>query len=102
MKEKEFEDRIVKPFLKSLEKCWYFKVHGGSMFQKAGIPDIVGVVNGKFIALELKAENGRPSELQIRNVNLINKAGGYAEIVYPSNWNEVKEHLRGLHDDTVT
>lgn len=96
MTEKQFEDRQVKPFLKSLYKCWFFKVHGGSMFQVAGIPDIVGVVNGKFIALELKAQNGKPSPLQLRNIDLISKAGGYAKIVYPSNWEEVRKELEQL------
>lgn len=96
VKEKDFENKLVKPFLKSLNKCWFFKVHGGSIFQQAGIPDIVGVVNGKFIALELKAEKGTPSELQLRAIRLINAAGGYGKIVYPSNWQEIKEELRRL------
>lgn len=96
MKEKDFENKQVKPFLKSLNKCWFFKVHGGSMFQVAGIPDIIGVVNGKFIALELKAEKGTPSQLQLRIIRLIKAAGGYAEVVFPADWEEVKEELRRL------
>lgn len=98
MKEKDFENRQVKPFLKSLKKCWFFKVHGGSIFQSAGIPDIVGVINGRFIALELKAERGKPSELQLRNIRLINEAGGYGRIVYPAEWEVIKEELRRIHD----
>lgn len=96
MKEKVFEDNHVKPFLKNLPKCWFFKVHGGSIFQVAGIPDIIGVINGKFIALELKAEKGKPSELQVRTLKLINNAGGYGKLVYPSNWEEVKQALKEL------
>lgn len=96
MKEKVFEDKHVKPFLKNLPKCWFFKVHGGSIFQVAGIPDIIGLVNGKFIALELKAETGKPSDLQLRNLKLISNAGGYARLVYPSNWDEVKQDLKEL------
>ena len=96
MKEKDFENKKVKPFLKSLNKCWFFKVHGGSIFQQAGIPDIIGVINGRMIALELKAEKGTPSDLQLRSIRLINAAGGYGKIVYPSNWEEIKEELRRL------
>lgn len=98
MTEKDFENKIVKTFLKSLNKCWFFKVHGGSMFQVAGIPDIIGVVNGKFIALELKAEKGTPSQLQLRIIRLIKAAGGYAKVVYPKDWEEVEEELRRLDD----
>ena len=98
MKEKEFENRQVKPFLKSLKRCWFFKVHGGSVFQTQGIPDIVGVINGRLIALELKSEKGKPSELQLRAIRLINAAGGYGKIVYPCDWEEVKEELRRMHD----
>lgn len=96
MTEKQFEDRQVKPFLKNIDKCWFFKVHGGSMFQVAGIPDIIGVVNGRFIALELKADNGKPSPLQIRNIDLIANAGGYAKFVYPKNWEDIKRELKQL------
>lgn len=96
MTEKQFEDRQVKPFLKNLNKCWFFKVHGGSMFQVAGIPDIVGVVNGRLIALELKADNGKPSPLQLRHLDLIDKAGGYARLVYPRNWEDIKKELENL------
>lgn len=98
MKEKDFENKQVKPFLKELSKCWFYKVHGGSVFQQSGIPDIIGVVNGRFIALELKAEEGKPSELQKRAVRLINSAGGYGKIVYPKDWEKTKEELRRIND----
>ena len=98
VKEKDFENKQVKPFLKSLKKCWFFKVHGGSVFQSAGIPDIVGVINGRFIGLELKAEKGKTSQLQLRTIRLINAAGGYGKIVYPAEWEVIKEELRRLEE----
>ncbi|MBS5315950.1 MAG: VRR-NUC domain-containing protein [Clostridiales bacterium] len=96
MTEKQFEDKVVKPFLKKLPKCWFFKVHGGSVFQIVGVPDIVGVINGKFIGLELKTNTGKPSDLQLVRIRDINKAGGYAKIVRPNNWEEIKEELMKL------
>ena len=42
---------------------WYTKIWGGG-FQKSGIPDIICCVNGVMLAVEVKASNGRPSELQ--------------------------------------
>ena len=58
------------------EPCGYWeKRWGGSKFIKAGMPDMHIVVNGISIEVELKAPNGRPSELQIQKLNQINDAG---------------------------
>lgn len=66
---------------------------------RAGIPDIICCINGKFIALELKRENGVASELQKRNVRLINEANGIALILYPKDFDEFKKICRGLLDE---
>lgn len=92
--EKLFENK-VKAFLKQLPKCWYFKVMG-SMFQRSGIPDIIGIVNGTFFALELKAEDGKPTALQVYNVQQLKYCGAYAKIIKPSDWELVKKELELL------
>lgn len=89
--EKLFENKI-KEFLKTLPKQWHFK-HWAGAYSQSGIPDIIGCINGRFVGLEVKAENGKPSPLQIRNVKLINEAGGYATIVKPSEFDKLKEDL---------
>lgn len=53
MSEKEFQNEVIK-FLKS-KNIYYIKVWGGG-FQRAGIPDIIICLKGKFIAVELKTE----------------------------------------------
>ena len=95
--EGKFQEQVIK-YLKSLPNCWYVKIWGGG-FMKSGIPDILGVINGRFIALELKAPNGRPSELQKRNIRLINKCGGYGVILYPKDFEEFKEGVKKLYVD---
>lgn len=93
MTEKQFENQ-VKKYLKSLN-CWFVKIWGGG-FQRSGIPDIIGVFNGRFFALELKSNIGKPSELQKRNIRLINESGGYGKILYPKQFGEFKEEFEKL------
>lgn len=90
--EKEFENKIKK-FLDSLPKTWYFKYWAGP-YSKSGIPDIIACVNGYFVAIEVKAENGKASELQKRNIRLIEKCNGVTMIVYPKDFETLKELLR--------
>lgn len=93
MTEKQFENK-VKKYLESLN-CWFVKVWGGG-YQKSGIPDILGVHNGRFFALELKATKGKASELQKRNIRLINESGGYGKILYPKEFEEFKKEFEIL------
>ncbi len=61
-----------------------------------GDPDLMLCVKGKFVALELKSENGRASKLQEYKINKINQAGGIGLIVYPENWPEVLNLVQSL------
>ncbi len=74
---------------------WYTKIWGGG-FQKSGIPDIVCCVNGIMIAIEVKASNGRPSELQKINISRINKSNGIGMFLYPEGFEQFKELLKGV------
>mgnify|MGYP000871443274 CR=1 FL=1 len=67
----------------------FFKVWGGG-YQSAGVPDLIVCANGVFISIELKNVTGRPSDLQKRNTDLINQAGGLGVILYPSGFNQFK------------
>lgn len=92
--EKIFENQIKK-FLTSLPNTWYFKYWAGP-YSKSGIPDIIACVNGHFVAIEVKAENGQASELQKRNIKLIESAKGNAYIVYPKDFERLKMELCDL------
>ena len=41
----------------------FFKIHGGS-YQSSGISDLIGLVNGRFVAIELKVGSNTPTKLQ--------------------------------------
>lgn len=85
--EKIFENKIKK-FLDS-QGCWHVKYFANRM-TKVGIPDILACVNGRFVAIEVKAQNGKPAELQVYHIKKIREAGGIAFILYPSGWDQFK------------
>ena len=92
-KEKSFENK-VKAYLKSIG-AYFIKTHG-DRFSRVGTPDIIACVNGHFVAVEVKAENGKPSELQIYHIEQINIAGGYADILYPKDFEDFKKICENL------
>ena len=85
--EKNFENKI-KSYLKSIG-AYYIKTHG-DRFSRVGTPDIIACVNGHFVAVEVKAENGKPSDLQLYHLEQIQKAGGYSFLLYPKNFEDFK------------
>lgn len=97
--EKTFENK-VKKFLDA-NGAWYVKFFANS-FTKAGIPDILACVNGYFVGIEVKAQNGKPSELQLYNVQKIRDSGGFAIVLYPSGFPKFKEFITNLNHDNFT
>ena len=67
--EKDFENK-VKKFLKD-EGCYFIKYWGGAAYTQKGIPDLLICCAGFFLGIELKSEKGKPSELQLWNIEKI-------------------------------
>lgn len=102
--EKLFETQIKKYFhaigiypagyptnkMKAPQIGWYTKIWGGG-FQKSGIPDIIACVNGFMVAVEVKASNGKASELQKLNISRINAANGIGLILYPEGFEDFQK-----------
>lgn len=86
--EKNFENRI-KTFLKD-NGCWFLKYWGGAAYTKSGIPDILVCCRGRFMGVEVKAADGKPSDLQIYNLRQIDRAGGLAILLYPKDYDLFK------------
>jgi len=84
----------MKDILNELEIYHFFPPANG--YGRAGIPDIVGCVNGKFIAIECKAGKGTTTALQDRELERITAAGGYTFLVRETNVDGMKEALRCL------
>lgn len=94
--EKRFENKI-KEYLKE-KGCWNVKFFANRM-TKVGVPDIIACVNGRFVGIEVKAENGRPSELQLWNQKEIRKSNGISVIAYPEQWDELKKLIDKLLEE---
>jgi hypothetical protein len=110
-KEKKFETKI-KEYLHSIgiyaagtpkdkmtvkQVGWFFK-HWAGPYSPSGIPDIIACVNGKFVGIEVKAEDGHPSALQTRNIELIEKSNGIGLIIYPKDFEMLKSLLKAVSE----
>lgn len=84
--------------------CGYWeKRWGGGKYIKSGMPDMHIVVRGVSIEVELKAPNGRPSELQIQKLNQIDDAGCIGVVLFPKDFEKfqklIKHFKRGAIND---
>lgn len=94
--EKTFENK-VKDYIED-HNGWQVKFFANRM-TKRGIPDILSNINGYFVAIEVKAENGEPSELQKYHRRKINETGGIAIILYPSQYGQFKQLVKCLNEN---
>jgi len=88
--EKQLENKI-KRFLAD-QGAYYFK-HFGCKFSKAGVPDIIACLNGRFVGIEVKREDGKTTDIQEYHLAQIKERGGFAMLVRPSNFEEFKKKL---------
>lgn len=96
--ESKFKSRVSNDLNALPNTYWFVK----EALALRGIPDIIACVNGTFVALELKRnkveamKNKGRIVLQRYNIDLINKSGGFALIVYPEIWFNVLNELKKL------
>lgn len=69
---------IVK-ILKANNVYYFFPATGG--YGRSGVPDIICCLKGRFVAIECKANGNKPTELQLREIHKINKAGGATYVI---------------------
>lgn len=65
--------KVVK-LLKAMDIWYFFPANNG--FGKSGIPDIIAIVDGHFVGIEVKSATGKPTELQKICGRQIEEAGG--------------------------
>lgn len=91
--EKKFETKVRK-YLES--KGAYVVKYFGCGFTQAGVPDLLCCYKGRFIALEIKSDKGKASELQLYNVRKINAAGGMALVLFPKDFDKFVAMIEDL------
>ena len=86
----------VRKLLDSLDIYHFMPPANG--FGRAGIPDIVGCMDGHFIAIECKAGKGTTTALQDRELNAILNPGGTVFIAREHNLDELRQLLTEIRN----
>lgn len=68
----------------------------GGQYATSGTPDILACLNGRFMGIEAKAGRGKPTDLQIRALRLIDEAGGLALLINENNLGYLQECLHDI------
>jgi len=80
--EKKVKDKVVK-ILKAHGVYYFFPATFG--MGRSGVPDIICCFQGRFLAIECKAGNNKPTALQERELSAIAEAGGDAFVINENN-----------------
>ena len=92
------EGKIKRWLDKSLKELgvWFYSPQAGP-FGKAGIPDRVAIVRGRFVGIECKADKSKkPTALQTKTMKEIEMQGGKCFLVYDKETiQEVITYIKG-------
>ena len=91
------EAKVKKKVVETLKRlgAYYFQpVTGG--FGRSGVPDLVACYKGRFIGIECKSGNKKPTALQLKNLNDIIGQGGIALVINEDNTNTLENDLKLL------
>jgi len=77
--------------LKELGAYYFFPATHG--YGRSGVPDIICCMKGKFIAIECKAGNNKPTALQLYEMKLITVAGGTPFVIDETNVSALRGYL---------
>lgn len=70
---------IIKAVLKS--KGIYYAMPIGTGYGNSGVPDFLCCVGGRFVGIEAKANGGKTTALQDKNLQEIQNSGGISFII---------------------
>lgn len=97
--ERKVKRKVVET-LKSMGAYYTMPVASG--FGNVGVPDILVCYKGRFIGIECKANGGKPTKLQLANLQAIRDAGGQAFIIDEHNLFSLIQLMESQHEDQTT
>jgi len=88
-------EALVKKKIRAIldEFAAYYAMPIGTGYGNSGVPDFLVCCNGRFIGIEAKAGNNKPTALQQHNIDRIFDAGGYALVINEDNLHVLQELL---------
>lgn len=96
--EKKVKDKCVK-LLKAANVYYFFpSTHG---YGRSGVPDIICCIAGKFLAIECKAGDNKPTALQEKEIADIQKQGGIAVVVNEHNLTMLGQLIENIIEDNT-
>ena len=91
--------QAVEAVLKQEDVYYFFPATHG--YGRSGVPDIVGCVNGLFLGIECKANGGKPTALQVRELERIRQRNGVAVVVDETNLDMLLPLIRKLKTSII-
>jgi hypothetical protein len=76
------------------EQGVYYAMPIGTGYGNAGVPDFLCCVNGRFVAIEVKAGKGQTTALQDKNLRDIAAANGVTFVIREDNVNALAGYLK--------
>jgi Holliday junction resolvase len=83
--------RKVMAQLKEMKAYTVTPMTGG--FGNSGVPDVLCCYKGRFVGIECKANGGKPTALQVHNLNSIEITGGIALLINESNVDDLTDMI---------
>lgn len=74
----------------------YYAMPMGTGFGNAGVPDFLVCLNGGFLAIEAKANGGKTTALQEKNLAEIEAAGGQTLVINEDNFELLEAVLENM------
>ena len=91
------EAKVKKQIRAILERTKvYFAMPMGTGYGNSGVPDFLCCAGGRFLAIEAKAGKGRPTALQLKNLDDIAAAGGMPLIINEENLHMLEPTIENL------
>jgi len=86
----------VKRILAELGAYYAMPATGG--YGSSGVPDFLICHHGKFVAIECKANGGKPTALQLKHLDDIRKAGGIALLIDETTVENLRTELQNVYE----